>query len=212
MVSTPGISEYDVTATSGYIEVTTYDILTPLLQFLFGDSGLISFISVASIISFFGSIWTIYVILAYLLAIFLMYIYVHASIGIGKISEQEAAIIKGHEDAFAQKKQIQSQSSRIAIMRERVNSENPDDWKLAIIEADVILDQTLKKQGYAGTSLGERLRSISTTQLPSLNDAWQAHKVRNFIAHAGDDYVLTQREAQDTIVRFERVLRELGVE
>jgi len=90
-------------------------------------------------------------------------------------------------------------------------SENPDDWKLAIIEADVVLDQVLKERGFAGVSLGERLRSVSPAELPSLNDAWQAHKVRNFIAHHGHDYVLTQREAQETMIRYERVFRDLGV-
>lgn len=205
------VTEIGSSATSGYVEFETYDILTPLLQLLFGETGLITFISLAAIISFFSTVWAVYVVLAYLLSILLMYIYVYASIGIGKISEQEEAIIKSHEAAFAQKKEIQSSSSRIAIMQERVQSENPDDWKLAIIEADIMLDKSLKKLGYAGTSLGERLRGLTTAQLPSLNDAWQAHKVRNFIAHAGDEYILTQREAQETLIRFERVFRDLGV-
>jgi hypothetical protein len=210
MVQPLGLREYEPTATTGVIEVTTYDILTPIIQTLF-NSDATSFISVAAIVSFLGTIWTIYAILAYIAAIFFLYIYVYASLGIGKILEQEALILKSHEDAFRSKDEIQSQSARMAIIRERISSEHPDDWKLAIIEADIILDQTLKQQGYAGTSLGERLRSITTSELPSLNDAWQAHKIRNFIAHNGHEYVLTQRDAQEAIVRYERVFRDLGV-
>lgn len=202
---------YEQTATGTTIPVVGYDFLTPLLSGLFGPTGLISFVSLAGVASFFGTIWFVYVVLAYIASLFFMFLYVYASIGIGKLSEQEAAIIKAHEDAFAQKKEVMSQSPRILVIRERATSENPDDWKLAIIEADVMMDQALKQRGYAGNSLGERLRSISPSELPSLNDAWQAHKVRNFLAHAGHEYVLTQREAIETIKRYERVLDDLGV-
>jgi hypothetical protein len=91
-------------------------------------------------------------------------------------------------------------------------SDNPNDWKLAIIEADIILDQTLKGRGYAGTSLGERLRSITPSQLSSIDDAWDAHRVRNKIAHEGSDFVITRRIVDETIARYMRVFREFGVE
>jgi len=90
-------------------------------------------------------------------------------------------------------------------------SDNPNDWKLAIIEADIILDEALKKAGFGGGSLGERLRSISPAQLPSLDDAWQAHKVRNQIAHGGADFILTKRLAEDTIKQYRRVFTDLGI-
>jgi hypothetical protein len=90
-------------------------------------------------------------------------------------------------------------------------SSQPNDWKLAIIEADIILDDILKQKGYAGNSLGERLKSISPNQLESLQDAWEAHKVRNRIAHEGSDFILTQRMAQETVTRYQRVFNEFGV-
>ena len=97
-------------------------------------------------------------------------------------------------------------------MLDHIASYSPSDWKLAIIEADIILDEILKDAGYAGTSLGERLRSISPERLRSLDDAWQAHKVRNQIAHGGADFILTQRLAQDTIKQYRRVFHEMGVQ
>jgi len=96
-------------------------------------------------------------------------------------------------------------------MTNHIASDNPNDWKLAIIEADILLDQTLKAKGFVGISLGERLRSISPAQLQSLDDAWQAHKVRNQIAHAGADFVLTRRLAEETIKQYRRVFAELGI-
>jgi hypothetical protein len=73
------------------------------------------------------------------------------------------------------------------------------------------IPEILKKQGYAGNSLGERLKSIAPSQLESLQDAWEAHKVRNNIAHQGADFILTQRLAQETITKYQRVFTEFGV-
>jgi len=102
-------------------------------------------------------------------------------------------------------------STRLQDVLTHSDSENPNDWKLAIIEADIILDDALKQKGYPGNSLGERLKNVSPQQLNSLQDAWEAHKVRNRIAHDGSDFILTKRIAEETIGRYRRVLSELGV-
>lgn len=89
-----------------------------------------------------------------------------------------------------------------------VNSENPNDWRLAIIEADIILDEMVKSMGYRGESLGERMKTIEKSDFTSIDEAWEAHKVRNRIAHSGSDYILTQREARRIIGLYEQVFRE----
>lgn len=94
---------------------------------------------------------------------------------------------------------------------ELVSSDRPNDWRQAVLEADVMLDAVLSSKGYQGEGIGERLRSVAREDLLSLNDAWEAHKVRNEIAHAGSDYILTQREARRTIDLFQNVFKEFGV-
>ncbi len=89
-----------------------------------------------------------------------------------------------------------------------VASENPNDWRLAIIEADIILDEMVKSMGYAGESLGERLKRVEQSDFNSIEAAWEAHKVRNRIAHSGSDFILTQREARRIISLYEQVFRE----
>ena len=69
----------------------------------------------------------------------------------------------------------------------------------------------LKQCGYVGNSLGERLRTITPSQLSSIDDAWEAHKVRNRIAHDGADFVLTKRMAEQTIAQYRRVFSEFGI-
>ena len=95
-------------------------------------------------------------------------------------------------------------------MTTHIQSVNPNDWRLAIIEADIMLEEALDEIGLAGNTIGEKLKGASTQQLRSLDDAWKAHRVRNEIAHAGADFVLTQRIAQETINQYQRVFLELG--
>ena len=92
-----------------------------------------------------------------------------------------------------------------------VNSDNPSNWRLAIIEADIMLDDLLKRLGYLGDTLGERLRSIDAATFKMLDQAWEAHRVRNQIAHEGSDYILTQREARRVIELYRQVFTEHGV-
>lgn len=197
--------------TTTTVPVVGYDLLTPLLRFLFGESGLFSFVSIAGAGEVLQILWSLVVVLGYLVAFFLLYFYVYAAIGIGKMVAIESERVAAHEKAFAVKRDGVIQSGRFAQVREYIESDNPNDWKHAIIEADIILDKALKQLGYAGVSLGERLRSITPSMLASINDAWEAHKVRNQIAHSGPDFVLTHKIARDAIMRYERVLSELGL-
>jgi hypothetical protein len=88
-----------------------------------------------------------------------------------------------------------------------VESPNENDWKQAIIDADIILDDLLTKMGYRGESIGEKLKRVATGDMKTLNDAWEAHKVRNDIAHT-PGFVLSQHEARQTIARYRRVFEE----
>jgi len=90
---------------------------------------------------------------------------------------------------------------------DKLNSDNVSDWKLAIIEADVMLDELVTKMGYQGANLGEKLKSVEPSDFLTLQDAWEAHKVRNAIAHEGG-YELTKREARRVLNLFEKVFRE----
>jgi hypothetical protein len=91
-----------------------------------------------------------------------------------------------------------------------MTSLNPSDWKIAILEADNILDQVVERMGYPGKTLGERMKHIEASDFPYLDDAWNAHKTRNAIAHKGTDYELSRSQAEQTINVYHRVFKELG--
>lgn len=165
---------------------------------------------VDSILGILGGVWNVYIVLAYLLAAFFMWGFVFASMRNGQLAAALGEGIELQEKLYAKSVGKAAKNDRFEEIERHINSDNPNDWRLAIIEADIMLDDILKKLGYAGTTLGERLKSITPSQVQSIDDAWQAHRVRNEIAHAGADFVLTQRTARDTINQYRRVFEELG--
>jgi hypothetical protein len=89
-----------------------------------------------------------------------------------------------------------------------ISSSNPSDWRLAILESDIILDELLDQEGYVGGTIGEKLKTADPGDFKTLNNAWEAHKIRNAIAHEGQDFTLTQREARRIIGLYETVFLE----
>lgn len=89
-----------------------------------------------------------------------------------------------------------------------IDSIHEGEWKFAVIEADTIVDNVLKNY-FPGDTMGERLTNIDKTKLLSIDDLWEAHKIRNRLAH-DTDYFLRHAEALRAVRLFESTLKELG--
>lgn len=81
-------------------------------------------------------------------------------------------------------------------------------WQLAIIEADKLLDQALQAQGYPGDTMGERLKDARHV-LRNNDGTWQAHKLRNRIAHE-QDVRLNRLVVAKALGQFKAALKDLG--
>lgn len=92
-----------------------------------------------------------------------------------------------------------------------INSKNPSEWRLAIIEADIMLDELLKASGYHGDTVGDRLKAVEPSDFIGLEAAWEAHKIRNQIAHQGSSFEINEREARRVITLYETVFREFKI-
>ena len=99
-------------------------------------------------------------------------------------------------------------SKRWEVVQKHMASDNPAEWKLAVIEADSMLEAMVKKMGYGGASLGESMKMIKKTDFVTLDDAWKAHKVRNFIAHQGSSFLLSKHQAKEVIGLYGKVFKE----
>lgn len=84
----------------------------------------------------------------------------------------------------------------------------PEGMMLAVIDADKLLDEALKKHHFRGKTMGERL--VSAQRVISDNDAvWYAHKLRNRLVHE-PNIRLKKKEAQTALAGFRQGLKDLG--
>jgi len=95
-------------------------------------------------------------------------------------------------------------------VREKLASENESDWKTAIIEADGIIDDLVKRMGYKGDNLGERLEDINPGQVSNIEKLREAHKIKNSITKE-PGFQLTRESAREAMENYEEFLKEFEV-
>lgn len=92
---------------------------------------------------------------------------------------------------------------------EKIKSGSEENIKLAVIETDGLIDDLLKEKGITGETMADRLKSISRDELKTLDKLWEAHKLRNKIAHQ-PHFSLDYGEAKQAFKYYQTVLKELG--
>ncbi len=99
-------------------------------------------------------------------------------------------------------------AQRWSAIGQHINSDNPNDWKQAILDADTILDDILMNLGYKGESVGEKLKRAEPADFATINEAWEAHRARNDIAHRGLEFNLNHHEAKRIFQLYKKVFEE----
>lgn len=181
-----------------------------LLKFLFEAITNNDWASLLSALQFW---WSVYSIIAILLSLIFIAGFVYAKIKYGELAALEQQALKDAEAKWALVHEGvgSAKNARWESIQKHIADNSPESWRIAIIEADILLDETLRHAGYVGHSIGEMLKTANTHAFTTVQDAWDAHKVRNDIAHVGSDFILTKKVAQETVIHFERVFREFGV-
>jgi len=92
----------------------------------------------------------------------------------------------------------------------RLETGKESEYKLALIEADDLLDDILKKMGYKGDNLGEKLSKMDYSVLPSLDSVLVAHKIRNSVVHNVDSK-LSKEEAKKSLDIYGKAFEEMEI-
>lgn len=79
--------------------------------------------------------------------------------------------------------------------------------KIAVMEADKLLDHALKAMAMPGQTLGERLK-YAAYKYPKIKNVWNAHRLRNSLAHEASFY-LDPQMAKRAIKDFKEALQTL---
>ncbi len=92
-----------------------------------------------------------------------------------------------------------------------IDSLNESDWRLAILEADIMLGDLLERMYLPGDTIGDKLKAVEKSDFTTLDNAWEAHKVRNQVAHEGQSFVLTDRETRRVVDLYRTVFEEFHI-
>lgn len=164
--------------------------------------------SMAGVAAFLTHLWLWIVIIGYGLSIIGLIIIIYCTVRLFELRKREAEyyntllIPPGAEGGSL---------PRWEHIQTLVEGASPSEWKEAIIEADIMLDDVLGEKGYVGAGVGEKLKSADARSFKTLQSAWDAHKVRNQIAHEGSAFNLSDTIVRRTIAQYEAVFRELKV-
>ena len=164
--------------------------------------------SIEGLTSFLAHLWLWIIFIGYVFSVFALGVIIYAMVRLFELRKREEEY---YRTLITPAEETRGASQRWLHIESLIDSASASDWRTAIIEADIMLDDLLTKQGYTGESIGEKLKSADSAAFKTLQDAWEAHKVRNQIAHEGSSFDLSDTLAQRTIAHYEAVFRELGV-
>jgi hypothetical protein len=128
-----------------------------------------------------------------------------------QISDKEEINHEIHQALLRQKERERNANPRWHYILTLIESPNDSDWRVAVIEADSMMEEVLKEKGLSGETVSELLEGAKESGYTHIQDAWDAHLVRNQIAHQGSDFPLSQVEGRRVIKMFQNFFEELRI-
>ncbi len=95
-------------------------------------------------------------------------------------------------------------------IKKNFEKDDPVYWKLALLEAEKMLDEILKRMGLGPGTMDERLSRASQDDLPNLADILRARVLCQDVAQ-DPDFQLDKEKAEDAFSAFEKALVSLQV-
>lgn len=122
-----------------------------------------------------------------------------------RILERQQRLASVHPVAAKDVSRTQLRWERIL---QEVGGEDEHKWRVALLEADILLNELLDVLGYKGETMADKMRHVVKADFNSIDLAWEAHKIRNRVAHDGAEFPLSAREARRVIGLYDQVFRE----
>lgn len=92
----------------------------------------------------------------------------------------------------------------------KLESRDEAEYKLAIIEADKMLDSVLKQVGYSGETLEEKIKKLSQFLISNKEEVLEVHRYINDLLY-NPNYRLELDAAKDYLEVYKKALVDLGV-
>lgn len=91
----------------------------------------------------------------------------------------------------------------------RLSGRRETDWKLAIIEADDLVNSLVKRMGYGAATFPERIKKMAEKDFPDLktDGILESHEIRRSISH-DQNFRLSNEQAKQALADYEKFLKE----
>jgi len=155
-----------------------------------------------------ANLWLWIIVVGYVLSVLALLVIIYSTVRIFELRKHEEEY---YETLLLAPDTKTGSHPRWEHIQKLVEGESPSEWREAIIEADIMLEDLLTERGYDGAGVGEKLKAADPAHFKTLQDAWEAHKVRNQIAHQGSSFGLSEAITQRTVAHYEAVFREFRV-
>ncbi|MBI4118193.1 MAG: hypothetical protein HY455_01460 [Parcubacteria group bacterium] len=152
--------------------------------------------------------FTIWKILFWILTFIILGLIVYAVVKHRKLDKAMEEKYGEVQIKYLERQSLADRNLKWQRVLDYIDSQNESDWRFAIMEADSMLDEVLDAAGYVGDTLGEKLKGAVIGDFKTLNEAWEAHKIRNQIAHEGTNFYLSKRETERIINLYRKVFEE----
>lgn len=93
-------------------------------------------------------------------------------------------------------------------IEQQLKRNDDNSFYVTILNADKLLDQALRERGFKGQTMGERMK-VAQSSWTNANHVWNAHKMRNRIAHETNVRVSFD-ETRRALAAFKQALKDLG--
>lgn len=184
-------------------------IVTPVTQPITTEQ-LVNFLSVSAQPGYADELyrwWGTITVLSVLFSLFLTAGTIYCVVRILQIRkhEEERYAAAAHPVAARDIPKAQLRWNRI---KEEISSESEQSWRLAILEADIMLNELLDLLAYRGETMADKMKQVERADWKTIDLAWEGHRMRNSIAHQGSMQRLSDREARRIISLYEQVFKE----
>lgn len=165
--------------------------------------------TVGSYYDYIFTAWSLFAGFAILIALIFMGLLIYITVRLEQVRafERKRFAAFAHTVAAHDVSKTQLRWNRIL---EQVSSDNEQNWRLAILESDIMLNELLDVLGYRGETMADKMRQADRATFNTIDLAWEAHRVRNRIAHEGSHLSLSEREASRVVGLYEQIFREFS--
>jgi len=103
---------------------------------------------------------------------------------------------------------VEKYRSRWMTIEQQLRREEEATYQMCVMNADKLLDQALMERGIPGNTMADRMKQMKS-KWSNANSVWNAHKLRNRIAHETDVRV-DYNNARTTLAAFKQALKDVG--